>query len=374
MSETHAESAAPPIAVPTSRRKVVKLSPWQWARANLFSSPLDVFLTVAVVALLAYVIPPVLRWTVLDASWHGQTRADCTGEGACWVFVKTHIMQFLYGFYPDGQHWRINLAGSILAVWGAASRFLPAQRARHVAAATLLCVYPFIAFTLLSGGVFGLEHVETTRWGGLTLTLVVALTGITGSLPLGVLLALGRRSNMVIVRRLCVAFIELWRGVPLITVLFMASVMLPLFLPGGITVDKLVRALVGVTLFSAAYMAEVVRGGLAAIPKGQYEAAAALGLGYWKTTGLIVLPQAMRLVIPGIVNTFIGLFKDTTLVLVVGMFDLLGIVQTASTDAEWLGLSLEGYAFAGTIFWLFCFGMSRYSARLERRLAVGRRA
>jgi general L-amino acid transport system permease protein len=357
----------------SSRRRVVKLSPWAWARANLFSTPLDVFLTLAVLGLLYALIPPVFKWAVLDASWKGQTRADCTGSGACWVFVKTHIMQFLYGFYPEGQHWRINVSGLILAAWVAAWRYLPSPRGRRIAGATLLFVFPVVASTLLSGGRFGLEHVETSRWGGLMLTLVVAITGIVGSLPLGVLLALGRRSQLTILRRLCVAFIELWRGVPLITVLFMASVMLPLFLPSGVTVDKLVRALVGVTLFSAAYMAEVVRGGLAAIPKGQYEAAAALGLGYWRTTALIVLPQAMRLVIPGIVNTFIGLFKDTTLVLVVGMFDLLGIVQTASTDAEWLGLSLEGYAFAGSLFWLFCFGMSRYSARLERRLAVGRR-
>jgi general L-amino acid transport system permease protein len=187
------------------------------------------------------------------------------------------------------------------------------------------------------------------------------------------MLALGRRSDMPVVRMLCVGFIELIRAVPLITVLFMASVMLPLFLPEGVNFDKLLRALVGVSLFSSAYMAEVVRGGLQAIPKGQYEAAKALGLSYWKIMGLIVLPQALRIVIPGIVNTFIGLFKDTTLVLIIGLFDLLGMVQTALTDAAWLGFALEGYLFAGFGFWIFCFAMSRYSMRLERRLSAGQR-
>jgi general L-amino acid transport system permease protein len=197
--------------------------------------------------------------------------------------------------------------------------------------------------------------------------------GIVSSLPIGVVLALGRRSEMPVERMLCVGFIELIRAVPLITVLFMASVMLPLFLPAGVNFDKLLRALVGVALFSSAYMAEVVRGGLQAIPKGQYEAAKALGLGYWKMMGLIVLPQALRIVIPGIVNTFIGLFKDTTLVLIIGLFDLLGMVQAALTDAAWLGFALEGYVFAGAGFWIFCFAMSRYSMRLERRLSAGER-
>ena len=216
-----------------------------------------------------------------------------------------------------------------------------------------------------------LPVVETPLWGGLFLTLVVALTGIVASLPIGIVLALGRRSNMPLVRAICVAFIELWRGVPLITVLFMSSVMFPLFMPEGMTFDKLLRALIGVMLFSAAYMAEVVRGGLQAIPKGQYEAAQALGLGFWKVMALIVLPQALKLVIPGIVNTFIGLFKDTTLVLIIGLFDLLGMVQAAGTNQKWLGFSTEGYVFAGFVFWGFCFGMSRYSQHLERKLHTG---
>ena len=205
-------------------------------------------------------------------------------------------------------------------------------------------------------------------WGGLFLTLVLSFVGIVAALPLGILLALGRRSNMPIVKSVCVVFIEFWRGVPLITVLFMSSVMLPLFLPEGMNFDKLLRAMIGIVLFQSAYMAEVVRSGLQAIPKGQYEAAKALGLSYWQSMGLIILPQALKLVIPGIVNTFIALFKDTTLVLIIGLFDLLSMIQSASQDANWLGYEIEGYVFAALIFWVFCFGMSRYSMSLERKL------
>jgi general L-amino acid transport system permease protein len=240
-----------------------------------------------------------------------------------------------------------------------------------VIAAALLVIFPNVAFYLFHGGGFGLPVVETSRWGGLFLTLVVAGVGIVASLPLGILFALGRRSEMPIVRAVCITFIEVMRGVPLITILFMASVMLPLFLPEGVNFDKLLRALVGVALFSAAYMAEVVRGGLQAIPKGQYEAANALGLSFWKTMGLIILPQALKIVIPGIVNTLIGLFKDTTLVLILGLFDLLGIVQAALTDASWIGFATEGYVFAALGFWIFCFGMSRYSMHVERKLHTG---
>jgi len=216
-----------------------------------------------------------------------------------------------------------------------------------------------------------LPEVETPLWGGLFLTLVIAITGIVASLPIGIVLALGRRSHMPIIRAVCVGFIEFWRGVPLITVLFMSSVMFPLFMPEGVNFDKLVRALVGVAIFSAAYMAEVVRGGLQAIPKGQYEAAQALGLSYPKMMVFIVLPQALKLVIPGIVNTFIGLFKDTTLVLIIGLFDFLGMAQLAATNPDWLGFAVEGYVFTGFGFWIFCFSMSRYSQYLEKKLHTG---
>ncbi len=220
---------------------------------------------------------------------------------------------------------------------------------------------------------FGLVPVETAQWGGFLVTLVIAITGIVASLPLGIALALGRRSKMPVVRLVSIIFIEFWRGVPLITVLFMSSVVLPLFLPEGVNFDKLLRALIGVALFSAAYMAEVVRGGLQAIPKGQYEGADALGLTFWQSTGLIIMPQALKLVIPGIVNTFIGLFKDTTLVLIIGLFDLLGQVQTSFTDPTWSTptTSHTGYLFAAIVFWVFCFSMSRYSIFMENRLHTG---
>ena len=233
-------------------------------------------------------------------------------------------------------------------------------------------VYPVIVWVLLYGGFLGLERVETRQWGGLTLTLIIASVGIAGALPWGILLALGRRSKMPVVRVLSVIFIEFWRGVPLITVLFMSSVMLPLFMAEGTTIDKLIRALVGVILFQSAYVAEVVRGGLQALPKGQYEAAESLALGYWKTQGLVILPQALKLVIPGLVNTIIALFKDTSLVIIIGLFDLFSSVQQATVDPVWLGMSTEGYVFAALIYWIFCFSMSRYSQHLEKRFNTGR--
>ena len=278
----------------------------------------------------------------------------------------------MYGFYPDDQRWRVK-AALVVLILGATPLFVRAVpgKLKVRLGLGLLAVYPVIAFVLFKGGILGLPEVETSRWGGLLLTLVIAGVGMTAALPLGVLLALGRRSQLPAIQTLCVTFIEFWRGVPLITVLFMSSVMLPLFLPAGVSFDKLLRALIGVTLFQGAYMAEVVRGGLQAIPKGQFEAAAALGLGYWKTMGLIVLPQALKLVIPGIVNTFIALFKDTSLVLIIGLFDLMNIVHNATTNPAWLGFSTEGYVFAAAVYWLFCFGISRYSQSLEKRLHTG---
>jgi general L-amino acid transport system permease protein len=269
----------------------------------------------------------------------------------------------MYGFYPVAERWRVNLIGTLATIF-VFYLFTSAPLKRKVIASSLLLISGFL---LLKGGVFGLMPIETTQWGGLFLTLVLALTGTLVSLPLGILLALGRRSPLPVVRTLAATFVEVVRGVPLITVLFLASVMLPIILPPGTHFDKLLRALIGITMFAAAYMAEVVRGGLEAIPKGQYEASHALGLSKVQTLALVILPQALRKVVPAIVNTWIGLFKDTTLVLIIGMFDLLGMVQAASTDPGWLGTSLEGYVFAGAIYWAFCFGLSRLSRRLEEQ-------
>ncbi|MDS4029055.1 MAG: amino acid ABC transporter permease [Candidatus Contendobacter sp.] len=343
-----------------------------WLRRSLFSSPLNAVLTLLAIYLLFATLPPLLRWAFLDASWSGDNREACHPGGACWVFIRVHLDQFLYGFYPDEQRWRVN-AAVLLLILGAAPLFMRTVSSKFKVrlGLGLLIVYPCVAFVLLKGGMIGLPAVDTSQWGGLLLTLVIAGVGMTAALPLGVLLALGRRSRMPTIQTLCVTFIEFWRGVPLITVLFMSSVMLPLFLPAGMNFDKLLRALIGVTLFQGAYMAEVVRGGLQAIPKGQFEAAAALGLGYWKTMGLIVLPQALKLVIPGIVNTFIALFKDTSLVLIIGLFDLMNIVHNATTNPAWLGFSTEGYVFAAAVYWLFCFSMSRYSQSLEKHLYTG---
>jgi general L-amino acid transport system permease protein len=343
-----------------------------WLRRNLFSSPLNSALTLVAVYLLYAGLPPLVDWAIVDADWAGETRRDCAGEGACWVFVRARFWQFIYGFYPQAERWRVDV-GFVVLIVCAAPLFAPRMPAKGWIGLVLVLVYPWLAVALFAGGGFGLAPVETGRWGGLMVTLIVAGVGIAASLPVGVALALGRQSSMPVVRALCIAFIELWRGVPLITVLFMSAVMLPLFLPEGLTMDKLLRALIGVSLFAGAYMAEVVRGGLQAVPRGQYEAAAALGLGYWRMMIAVVLPQALRVVIPGIVNVFVALFKDTTLVLIIGLFDFLGIIKAALTDPEWLGFAVEGYVFAGLVFWMFCFSMSRYSARLERRLGGARR-
>ena len=372
MADIHAETHTPRTTGETVLPPVTeRLGALRWIRANLFNSPLNAALTLLCLWVLWRTIPPVLNWAVFDATWQGNSREACADvQGACWTFIKVRFQQFIYGFYPADERWRVTFAFAILVV-GAIPLFIRGFRHKVALGAALLLVYPVIAFYLFHGGVLGLRVVETPLWGGLFLTLIIAGVGIVSSLPIGIVLALGRRSDMPVVRMLCVGFIELIRAVPLITVLFMASVMLPLFLPSGVNFDKLLRALIGVALFSSAYMAEVVRGGLQAIPNGQYEAAKALGLNYAKMIGLVVLPQALRIVIPGIVNTFIGLFKDTTLVLIIGLFDLLGIVQAALTDSAWLGFALEGYAFAAFGFWIFCFGMSRYSMRLERRLSTG---
>jgi general L-amino acid transport system permease protein len=467
-----------------------------WILGNLFSSVGNGILTIIAGALLFWIAWGVLDWALFSAVWTGENREACAieGAGACWPFVKVKFLQWIYGFYPIDQRWRVNIC-FLLGAAALVPMLIPSVPHKKWNALFLLIVYPLITLILLTGGHFsmsasaflsmfillalvaaflpllafgiedgiqrnriglglaglgvlawlasfaidfgtlqtpfgsfpagaiatavligaggvigvtqvlgstdaaaraafrswligaavilaimlilkidfGLQPVETSQWGGLLVTLVVAVTGIVASLPLGILLALGRRSEMPVVKLFSVIFIEVWRGVPLITVLFMASVMLPLFLPEGVNFDKLLRALIGVALFSSAYMAEVVRGGLQAIPKGQFEAAQALGLSYWKMMYLIILPQALKIVIPGIVNSFISLFKDTVLVSIIGLYDLLGIVITSSADAKWASPQTgpTAYFSAAAIFWIFCFSMSRYSIFVERRLQTG---
>jgi general L-amino acid transport system permease protein len=471
-----------------------------WLRTNLFSSAFHSILTILFGALIVWLVWSIVEFTLVNAVWAGINRDDCLVPadrpdsviGACWPLVSEKFPQWIYGFFPIDQRWRVNIC-FVIGLAALAPMLIPKAPHKFWNALFLLTAFPLITIILLTGGNlefkwstygavvflmllaanslpmavagieagiernkgglamtggglliwlvakimgyfgvdlpwaastipfvlaavgaawsifnaissdgkpaisaviswvtilvgiiaimllldtdFGLSPVETSQWGGLTVTLVVSVTGIVFSLPLGILLALGRRSTMPIVQMFSVMFIELWRGVPLITVLFMSSNMLPLFLPEGVNFDKLLRCLIGVALFSAAYMAEVVRSGLQAIPRGQYEGAMALGLSYWQTMNKIILPQALKIAIPNIVGNFISLFKDTTLVSIIGLFDLLGIVQAGLRDANWATpvTAATGYLTVAVMFWVFCFGMSRYSIYTERRLHTGHR-
>lgn len=480
-----------------------------FVRTRLLNSPGNILLTIASALLLWFTVVPTVNFLLIDAVWQGKDRNACLAEnaghvvGACWPFVEAKFTQFVYGFYPEPERWRVNVT-FLLAALLLLPLLIPRLPAKGLNAGLFFIAFPIVAFFLLHGGGLhgfgvswtvdflsgfttgigdagakligagdastvalvgvllallgkiivllssgislllwplvwlrdqiqassqpvwidfavtavivsavlfvlnggfragwralivglatfagiglvialmhlnrgGLSIVDTRLWGGLLVTLVVAVTGIVSSMPVGMALALGRRSTIPLIRGFAVAFIELWRGMPLITVLFFATYMLPLFLPGNFSVDGLVRVLVGVALFTGAYVAEVIRGGLQAIPRGQGEAASALGLSYWKTTGLIVMPQALRHVIPGLVNSFIGLFKDTSLVSIVALFDLLGSLRASFADPVWSTPTtlFTGFAFAGIVYFTFCFGMSRYSLFVEHRLNVHRRS
>ncbi|CAK7256095.1 MULTISPECIES: amino acid ABC transporter permease [unclassified Shinella] len=351
-----------------------------WLHRNLFASVTDSAMTIVAILAIVWYLPAAINWLFVSAVWTGADRTACLTtdqggqlpagwSGACWAYVNDRFVQFMFGSYPRGELWRPLLV--VVMFVGLLIPFLmPKAPRKGLNALLLLIVFPIVSFFLLLGGTFGLRHVETSLWGGLMVTLIISFVGIVVSLPAGILLALGRRSQMPIMKTACIVFIELIRGVPLITVLFMASVLLPLFLEPGNNIDKFLRALIGVSIFASAYMAEVIRGGLQAIPKGQYEAADALGLNYFHKMTFVVLPQAIKLVIPGIVNTFIGMFKDTSLVTIISMYDLLGIVKASFGDSGWITpvTPLTGLIFAGFVFWIFCFGMSRYSAFVERRL------
>jgi general L-amino acid transport system permease protein len=351
---------------------------WGWTRANLFSSVSNGVLTVVILLALVLVIPPLVQFLLIDSVWSGADRDACLPSqtrpdiGACWPFVRDRFAFFIYGSYPVELRWRVDLFFLMLAIGTIWLLWLDAPR-RDLAAAYMFIAVPIASFALLYGApAIGLARIDTALWGGVLVTIVVASVGIVASLPLGVVLALGRRSRLPAVKVLSVAFIEFVRGVPLITVLFMASVMLPLFVPAGWSPDKLLRALVAVAVFSSAYMAEVVRAGLQAIPRGQYEAARALGLGYWPMMRLVVLPQALKATIPNIVNSYVALFKDTTLVFFVGIFDFLKTIEVARVDPKWATpvTSATGYAFAAIFYLAFCYSMSRYARGVERRLDV----
>jgi general L-amino acid transport system permease protein len=367
---------AEPLPPPILRSGVIG-----WVRANLLSSPLNIALTLFSLALIAWLVPPLLRFLLIDAVWSGNDREACLATqanphpGACWAFVRVWLSYFIYGFYPAAARWRVDLFFVALAfgitwlAWRRAPR-------RDIGVFYFFIVLPVLSLILLSGApLIGIATVTTSLWGGILVTIVVATVGIVVSLPLGILLALGRRSEFPMVRFCSITFIEFVRGVPLITVLFMASVMLPLFVPERFAPDKLLRALIGVAMFASAYMAEVVRGGLAAVPRGQYEAAQALGLPYWRMMILVILPPALRVTLPNIVNVFIALFKDTTLVFVVGIFDFLRTIEAARADPHWATpmTSVTGYAFAALFYFICCYSMARYARGMEARLARAHR-
>ena len=418
----------PPLPPPPTERGLIK-----WLRERLFNSWYNTLGTL-VLAYIAYqILPPLFNWFFLDAVWEAENNKHCweQGDGACWGFVRARLLFFLYGFYDAESYWRPNLAGAMLLFAGAIVVIPPMpDKWKRYAAMFLAFVFPWLAVALLVGPInfttfetilgqvitglvaivaayvgwrahqrndaikstvgfaivyvvlvmlflswgLGLSMHESRSFGGLLLTLVLAVTSISVSLPLGILLALGRRADgLPLLKYFCIAIIELFRAVPLITVLFMAQFMIPLFLPQGYSFDDVVMALIGLVIFYSAYMAEVVRGGLQAIPRGQYEAASSIGFNFYLSMRIIIMPQALKIVIPGIVSQFIAIFKSTSLVTIIGLFDILNVAKSSITDSKWLGLEWEAYAFVALVFWIFCFSMSRYSQWLERRLDTGNR-
>jgi general L-amino acid transport system permease protein len=340
-----------------------------WVKTNLFSSVLNSILTILTLLLLWKVVPPLFRWAFVDSSWFTSGQACRQAAGACWSIISANYRFILFGFYPYEQQWRPLLAMLILFALLFYSRDRKHWK-KFLGYAWIMGL--FLMGLLMKGGLFGLRPVETTQWGGLPLTLLLAVFGLTAAYPLGVILALGRRSRMPAVKVLCILYIELIRGVPLISLLFMSSIIFPLFLPEGVTFNKILRAQVAIILFTAAYIAEVVRGGLQGISRGQYEAAESLGLNYMLTMRLVILPQALKIVIPPSVSILISAFKDTSLVVIIALFDILRTTQTVLSNPEWMGFSREAYVFVAILYFLGCFSMSNYSRKLEKELSAGR--
>ena len=342
---------------------------------NINTNHFNAILTLLIIFTIIKSTPPILSWFIIDANISGDTKEACTGSGACWTYIKIWLRRFVYGMYPNDLQWRINIS-FILLIALAFVGYFATEKLKKFLTLYYVVIYPIIAFILIyyliSGGSFGLMWVETGAWGGLSLTFIVSFFCLIFCFPLGMFLALGRRSTLPTLRYVSVGFIEFWRGVPLITVLFMSSVMFPMFLPEDFFMDKLVRVIIAISLFEAAYVAEVIRGGLQALPRGQYDAAKSLGMGYWKMHIFVILPQALKLVIPGIANTFLALVKDTPLIFVVGLLEIVGMLNLAKTNPKWLGYAMEGYVFAAIIFWIICYAMSRYSQNLELKYKTER--
>ena len=399
---------------------------------NINTSSLNAILSLFIIFVIIKSIPSVISWMFLDANISGDNKEACTGSGACWTYIKIWLKRFIYGMYPNDEQWRINLSFIALVFLGSVGYFAT-EKFKQYLTLYYVVIYPIIAFLFIfffiSGGpIFfdfsygiiaavisiiagffipskykmyyflivpialyillkyvlfyeelielgkleALVWVETGAWGGLSLTFIVSFFCLIFCFPVGLFLSLGRRSDLPIIKYISIGFIEFWRGVPLITVLFMSSVMFPMFLPEDLFIDKLVRVIVAISLFEAAYVAEVIRGGLQALPRGQYDAAKSLGMGYWKMHIFVILPQALKLVIPGIANTFLALVKDTPLIFVVGLLELVGMLNLAKTNPKWLGFAMEGYVFAAIVFWIICYAMSRYSYNLEQKYKTER--
>jgi general L-amino acid transport system permease protein len=350
------------------RPPVTSIGPIGWVKNNLFNGVLNSILTIVTLFFLWKVVPPFFRWAFIDSAWHTTGQACRQAAGACWSIISMNYRFILFGFYPYEQQWRPFLAMMILFGLLFYSRDRTHWK-KPLAYAWIIGL--FTMGLLMKGGIFGLSSVESTQWGGLPLTLLLAVFGLTAAYPLGVILALGRRSKMPGVKVLCIVYIELIRGVPLISLLFMSSIIFPLFLPEGVTFNKILRAQTAIILFTAAYIAEVVRGGLQGMSRGQYEAAESLGLNYYMTMRLIILPQALKIVIPPTVSILISAFKDTSLVVIIALFDLLKTTQSVLSNPEWMGFSREAYVFIAILYFLGCFSMSNYSRRLERELSRG---
>lgn len=365
MDQQRATRRPPPSTVKPPASRVGVLG---WIRVNLFSTWYNALLTVLAVAVLAKTVPPFVRWALIDSAWTASSEACRSIEGACWSIIPTNLRFMAFGFYPYDQQWRPAIVIALLVVL-----LLVSQYRRFWRKSLAYCwVIGLIGMgVLLKGGILGLPHVESSQWGGLLLTLLLSVFGLTAAYPLGIVLALGRQSTMPTIRTLCVIYIELIRGVPLISLLFMSSVVFPLFLPEGVTINNILRAQVAIILFTAAYIAEVVRGGLQGMSKGQYEAADSLGLNYYQTMRLIILPQALKIVIPPSVSILISAFKDTSLVVIIALYDLLKTTQATLADPRWMGFSAEAYFFVAGIYFICCFYLSNFSRKLERQLETG---
>ncbi|MFT6388870.1 MAG: general L-amino acid transport system permease protein [Cellvibrionaceae bacterium] len=360
----------PAAALPAPNLTV---GPVAWAKNNLFSSIPNAVVTTLVVLGLINIVPGIIDWMFISATWSGASQDACVSDGACWVFVRAWSQQFFYGSYTDGELWRINFSLIMLFVVIVLSFTLPASIRLKVSMPLFLAL-PFVCIAILDGRLVGLKFVSTDLWGGFSLNVLMAAAAIIIAFPFSFLWALGRRSDMPLARSISVIFIEFFRGVPVLALFFMGSVMLPLFFAEGTNVDKLVRVWIVLIFFMSGYMAEVFRGGFQAIPSGQYEAADSIGLGYWQKTILIILPQVIKVSMPNILATFVMLFKNTVFLLIIGIPEVLQTLLTALSNSNWLGgHAVEGYVFVGVIFWVCCFGMSLLSANIEKKLDTSHR-